>query len=159
MGGWIKMRFEDGSELAYEIMQDIIHHHFPELQGCRIKIIFDLKKRMTGGNIILGALQKPNEMMRFFQAEEAGSEEGYDYVMRLDKKAWDLMDENEKPRLVRHELKHTNVDLDSETNPYKTRGHTIEDFYSEIRLNEDDPRWAERIAMSTVSAYEAERNG
>lgn len=151
------MRFEDGSDLAHEIMQECITEHFPELQGCRIKIIFDLKKRMSGGKIVLGSLQKPNEMLRFFTIDEAGSREGYDYVMRLDKKAWDLMERIDQKRLIRHELKHTNVDLDSETNPYKTRGHTIEDFYSEIRLNEDDPRWAERIAASTISAYEAER--
>jgi hypothetical protein len=151
------MRFEDGSDESYAIMKEMMESYFPDLQGCRIKIIFDLKKRMSGGKIVLGSLQKPNEMTRFFTIPEAGSREGYDYIIRLDKKAWDLMESSDKKRLIRHELRHTSVDLDSETNPYKTRGHTVEDFYSEIRLNEDDPRWAERIAAATISAYEAER--
>jgi hypothetical protein len=95
-------------------------------------------------------------MMRFFTIDESGSREGYDYVMRLDKKAWDLMEKPDRVRLIRHELRHSNVDIDSETNPYKLRGHTIEDFYSEIRLNQDDPKWAERIGAATLSAYERE---
>jgi len=148
------MRFEDGSDLSYEIMNDMVESYFPELQGCRIKIIFDLKKRMSGGRLILGSISKPNEMMRFFTIPETGSQEGYDYIIRLDKRAWNLMEEADHPRLIRHELRHTNVDLDSDSNPYKTRGHTIEDFYSEIRLNEDDERWAERIAMATLASYD-----
>ena len=66
------------------------------------------------------------------------------------------MELEDKKRLVRHELKHTDVDFDA-TTPYKVRGHTIEDFYSEVSLNEDDPRWAERAGLATLSAYEAER--
>jgi Putative phage metallopeptidase len=156
-GVLIKMRFEDASDTAYEIMMKLREDHFPELSGCRIKIVFDLKKRMSGTKIVLGSIQKPNEIVRFFSIPESGSDEGYDYIMRIDKKAWNLSSDEDKKRLIRHELRHTLVDTDSVTNPYKTRGHTIEDFYSEIRLNEDDPRWAERIGLSTLSAYEQER--
>jgi len=150
------MRFLDGNEDAYEIMRNVREAHFPELAGCRVKIIFDTKKRMTGGKIVLGSIQKPNELTRFFMIDEAGDEEGFDYVVRLDKKCWDLIDLADKKRLMRHELKHTDVDFDA-TTPYKIRGHTIEDFYSEVTLNEDDPRWAERAAQSTIAAYEQER--
>jgi hypothetical protein len=150
------MRFDDGSEEAYEIMHAVRERHFPELAGCNIKIIFDSKKRMTGGKIVLGSIQKPNELTRFFMIPESGTDEGFDYVVRLDKKCWDLIDPEDKKRLMRHELKHTSVDFDA-TTPYKIRGHTIEDFYSEITLNEDDPRWAERAAQSTLAAYEQER--
>jgi len=150
------MRFEDGNGESYNVMRTVREAHFPELAGCNIKIIFDLKKRMSGGKIILGSIQKPNELTRFFMIDEAGTDEGFDYVVRLDKKCWDLMELEDKKRLVRHELKHTDVDFDA-TTPYKIRGHTIEDFYSEVTLNEDDPRWAERVALSTLSAYEAER--
>ena len=97
--------------------------------------------------------------MRFFTIDESGADEGYDYLMRLDKKAWtEIMTAEDKKRLVRHELRHSDVDFDS-NNPYKIRGHSIEDFYSEISLNEDDARWGERVAAATFSAYEIERNG
>jgi len=150
------MRFLEVSEEEYNILRTVRETHFPELAGCNIKIIFDTKKRMTGGKIVLGSIQKPNELTRFFMIDEAGTDEGFDYVIRLDKKCWDLMNLEDKKRLMRHECRHTDVDFDS-TTPYKLRGHTIEDFYSEVALNEDDPRWAERAAASTVSAYEQER--
>jgi hypothetical protein len=149
------MRFDNGSEESYEIMRNLIEENFPELAGCRIKILFDNKKRMSGGKIVLGSIQKPNELTRFFMAPEAGDEEGFDYVIRLDKKCWDLIELEDKIRIIRHELRHTDVDFDS-TTPYKVRGHTIEDFYSEVNLNQDDPRWAQRVAESTMAAYEQE---
>lgn len=151
------MRFLDGSEEAYNIMRTVKEAHFPELAGCNIKIIFDTKKRMTGGKIVLGSIQKPNELTRFFMIPEAGTDEGFDYVVRLDKKCWDLIDLDSRKRLMRHELRHTDVDFDA-TTPYKVRGHTIEDFYSEVTLNEDDPRWSERAAQSTLAAYQQERD-
>lgn len=153
------MRFEEAPTEVYEILKECKEQHFPELAGCNIKVVFDLKKRMSGGKLVLGSLQKPNELMRFFTIDESGSGEGYDYLMRIDKKAWtEIMTADDKRRLVRHELKHSDVDFDS-SNPYKVRGHSIEDFYSEIPLNEDDPRWSERVAAATFSSYEIERAG
>jgi len=150
------MRFEDASSDAYEIMRSVQSDHFPELAGCNIKIIFDSKKRTSGGKITLGSIQKPNELTRFFTIDESGTDEGFDYIMRLDKKCWDLATNEDKVRLIRHELRHTDVDFDA-TTPYKVRGHTIEDFYSEVSLNEDEPRWGQRLAESTMAAYEQER--
>lgn len=151
------MRFEEAPQEAYEIMRTCLDENFPELAGCNIKIVFDLKKRTSGGKIVLGSLQKPNELLRFFTIDEAGNDEGYDYLMRIDKKAWtEVMTNDDKKRLIRHELRHSDVDMDA-SNPYKLRGHSIEDFYSEVRINEDDPRWGERVGQATNSAYEIER--
>jgi len=151
------MRFEEAPEEVYEILKECLESNFPELAGCNIKVVFDLKKRMSGGKLVIGSLQKPNELLRFFTIDEAGNEEGYDYLMRIDKKSWnEIMTTDDKRRIIRHELRHSDVDFDS-SNPYKLRGHSIEDFYSEIALNQDDPRWAERVAQATFSAYEIER--
>ena len=148
------MRFKDCTDDVFEILKKMIKKHFPELAGCNICLIFDLKKRMKGGNIVLASIQKPNEMLRFFTIDDAaGAGEGYDYVIRIDKNAWENIEEIDKERLIRHELRHTSVDFDSD-NPYKIRGHSITDFYSEVKLNEDDPRWAERVAAVTLSVYE-----
>lgn len=151
------MRFEEAPEEAYEVMNNVRTQHFPELQGCNIKIIFDLKKKMSGGKIELASLKKPNELLRFFTLDEVGNDEGYDYVMRIDKKVWtEICTAEDKKRLVRHELKHSDVDFDA-NNPYKIRGHSIEDFHSEVNLNQDDPRWADRVGAAAFSSYEIER--
>jgi len=150
------MRFEECTSDVAKITKEVIEKHFPELAGCNICLIFDKKKRMKGGNVVLASIQKPNEMLRFFTIDDAGGTgEGYDYVMRIDKNAWDNIDDIDKIRLVRHELRHTSVDFDSD-NPYKLRDHSINDFYSEVKLNEDDPRWGERVCAVTLSSYEAD---
>lgn len=148
------MRFEDCTADVAEIMKKMIEKHFPELISCNICLLFDKKKRMKGGNIVLASIQKPNEMLRFFTIDEAGGTgEGYEYVIRIDKNAWENIEKIDKERLVRHELRHTSVDFDA-NDPYKIRDHSITDFYSEVKLNEDDPRWVERVGAVTLSVYE-----
>jgi hypothetical protein len=151
------MRYEEAPTEAYDVLNVVRNEKFPELAGCNIKIIFDLKKKLSGGKIELASLRKPNELLRFFTLDEVGNDEGYDYVMRIDKKAWtEICTAEDKKRLVRHELRHSDVDFDS-ANPYKLRGHSIEDFHSEVELNTDDPRWADRVGQATFSSYEIER--
>lgn len=149
-------RYEDATEDAVDLVRIAVEAHFPELQGCNIKVLFDMKKRTSGGKIVLGRIKKANELEKHFTIEQTTNDEGFDYIVFLDKKAWELADEDDKVRLVRHELRHTHVDIDA-ASPYKLRGHTVEDFYSEIRLNQDNPRWAETLANRVVAAYEGDR--
>ena len=141
-------------EEVFDIIKDCREKHFPELSGCNITAIFDSKKRLKDGKITLASIQKPNELMKFFTIDDSGSSEGYDYVIRIDAKCWQTVaTSEEKIKIIRHELRHTNVDFDSNT-PYKIRGHSISDFHSEITLNVDDPRWGDRIAESTLAEYD-----
>ena len=40
--------------------------------------------------------------------------------------------------------------------PYKLVGHDIEDFMIEMDLNQDDPRWRNRLAAVAESVYDRE---
>jgi predicted metallopeptidase len=146
------IRFEDASEHAYELMNGLIKVHFEELVNCKILILMDLKQRMNGDKIVLGRMTKTNDLTRHLTIEESASDTGYDYIMYLDKVMWDSLGDSDRIRVIRHELRHTSLDLDAK-NPYKLRPHTIEDFHSEIHLNEDDPRWRERVAILVESRY------
>ena len=44
--------------------------------------------------------------------------------------------------------------MESESNPYKLLDHSITDFYEEVELNKDDPRWRERVATVVADIYE-----
>jgi len=70
----------------------------------------------------------------------------------------DNIDDIDRSRVIRHELRHTSVDDEAKKNPYKVRTHTIEDFYSEVDLNADDPRWRARVATLLNVKYEAQNN-
>ena len=148
-------RYEQVTSDVYEILKDVRENHFPELAGAEILCVFDTKKKQTGGKLCLASIKGTNDLQKFLTLDATGSEEGYDYIIRIDKKAWEIAETADKVRLIRHELRHTAVDHDK-PKPWGTRGHSIEDFYTEIRLNEDNPRWAQELVGRVFSAYEGE---
>lgn len=149
------MRFENATEDVRDLMNELIKENFPELTNAKIKPIFDLKKRTSKGGIVLGRFQKVNDLDKLLTEDEV--EDGFDYFLYVDKKAWEMAEDEDKVRLIRHELRHSDVDLDLDK-PYGLRGHDIEDFEEEIRLNGDNMRWAQRLADITRVAYEQERD-
>jgi len=147
-------RFEDASKETVDFVNVVRKEVFPELASANIKVLYDIKKRTSGGKMVLGRMQKTNDLLRHLTIEDAKDEEGFDYILYIDKAVYDNVDEEDKVRLVRHELQHCDVDLDSNTNPYKLRGHEISDFYDEIEFNKNDPRWLQRCATVGLSIYE-----
>jgi len=148
----IEIRFEDAPNHAYTLMKEAVKDHFPELVNASILILMDLKKRAadSGNKIVLGRMSKTNDLTRHLTIDESGSESGYDYIMYLDKLMWDNIADPDRMRVIRHELRHTQVD-----DKYGLRDHTIEDFHSEVNLNDDDPRWRERVGLVLEAKYEA----
>ena len=150
----MSQRFEDASKETVDLVNVVRKEIFPELASANIKVLYDIKKRMSGGKMVLGRMQKTNDLLRHLTIEDAKDEEGFDYILYLCKAVYDNVDEGDRVRLIRHELQHCDVDLDSNTNPYKLRGHEISDFYDEIEYNKNDPRWAERCVAVAESIYE-----
>jgi hypothetical protein len=149
-------RFVDADEDVIDVVSSVKEETFPELAQANIKIIMDQKKRTSGGKYVLGRMKKTNELERHLSVNEAGTQDGFDYIMYLDEMAWNIATPEERKKLVRHELRHCELDNDSNTNPYKVKGHDIEDFEAEIRLNADDPGWANRLGERVQLEYEAE---
>ena len=148
------LRYEEVNDDVSAMVKEIKAQHFPELKNAKIKVLFDVKKRKSGGMMVLGRIMKTNDLLRHLTIDEAGAVEGYDYIMTLDKLCWDNITKIDKERLVRHELRHTVFDMEAESNVYKLQDHTISDFYEEIELNKDDPRWRERLSTLVQDIYE-----
>jgi hypothetical protein len=149
-------RFEDAPESVIALVDEVQDKWFPELSRARFKILFDTKKRKSRGLWILARIQRTNEILRHLTKEEARSEVGFDYLLYLDKALWEAIEEKDRIRIVRHELRHCFYDLESKGSPYKLVGHDVEDFLSEIDLNKDDPRWRERCAAVATSLYDTD---
>lgn len=148
-------RFEDVTESVNTLVRNIRDRDFPGLVGAKIKNLFDLKKRSSGGKMVLGRMQRTNDLLRHLTTDESDSDEGYDYIMYLDKMVYENIDDEDRIRLVRHELRHCLVDIEARS-PYKLIGHDIEDFEEEIRLNADNMGWASRCAAVGLSMYESD---
>lgn len=151
----MEMRFEEVTDNVYDVLRNVRTEYFSELANANILPIFDTKKRVSKGKLVLASIRKVNELQRFLTINESGSLDGFDYILTIDKEAWNIAEDIDKVRIIRHELRHTEVDGSSDK-PYKLRGHSIEDFYSEVELNKDDPRWAERLVASVTSIYDNE---
>jgi hypothetical protein len=148
------IRYEQASDEAVDLLNGVQNLHFPELKNAKIALLYDLKKRTVSGKVMLGQIKKPNDLIRHFTKDEAVAIEGYDYIIILDKVCFENVPETDRIRILRHELRHTFYDIESEDNPYKLVDHDITDFHAEVELNKDDPRWAHRCATLTADIYE-----
>jgi hypothetical protein len=150
------LRYEDVSETVTDMFRRVKSQHFPELKNAKIKVLFDLKKRKSGGQLVIGRIVKANDLIRHL-TKNGNAEEGYDFIVTLDKKCWDHITDEDRVKILRHELRHTSYDLESEDNPYKLVDHSILDFYEEVEMNQGDPRWRERVAVLAEDIYEQEK--
>jgi hypothetical protein len=151
------IRYEEVTDDVRRLLDKVLADHFGELKNAKIIALFDVKKRVSGGQIVLGHIKKTNDLIRHLTREDASSAEGYDYIITIDKKGWETIDDRDRVRLLRHELRHTYFDIDAKENPYKLLDHTISDFYEEIELNKDDPKWRQRVATMLADIYEQQK--
>jgi hypothetical protein len=151
------LRYEEVTEEARKLLDEVQATHFPELKNAKIIMLFDLKKRTSGGRVVLGRIMKTNDLLRHLTKNEAVAIEGYDYIVSLDKQGWDAIGHDDRVRVLRHELRHTHYDIESEANPYRLIDHSITDFYEEVELNKDDPRWRERVVTVVADIYEQQK--
>jgi len=149
----MEKRFEDVTQNENDLLREIRAEFFPELRNAKFLLLFDLKKRQTDGKIVLGRIQKSNDLVRHLTENEE-IEDGIDYIITLDKVAFQSIQDVDKKRILRHEIRHAFFDAESEKNPYKILPHDLEDFYAEVELNKDDVNWRQRVADLTSAIYE-----
>ncbi len=151
------LRYDEVTDDVIRTFNEVQAKYFPELKNAKIIILFDLKKRTSGGRVVLGRIMKTNDLLRHLTKDDAIAIDGVDYIITLDKQGWDAIGNEDRVRVLRHELRHTYYDIESEDNPYKLIDHSITDFYEEVDLNKDDPRWRERVATVVSDIYEQQK--
>lgn len=148
------MRYEDANESLVEVYLKIAEERFPNTcANLNIKLMFDTKRRVSRGKLTLASVEIASEKIKYFTKNEVELD-GVDYILIVDKKAWELANEKDKARLVSHELRHVFVD---ETGKRKLLPHDIEDFAAEVKLNVDDPAWGNNLVTLVVDVYEQEK--
>lgn len=146
-------RFIDINESVVETFIDVMESRFPNLAQLKIKLIFDTKRRVKQGEIVLASTEIASEKIKFFSKDNLAVE-GYDIVIIFDMKAWELSPESNRKRIMSHELRHVFLD---EKGKVKLMPHDISDFRAEQKLNEDDPDWAFTLSILVNDIYEQEK--
>lgn len=148
------MRYEDASENLVEVYLQVAEERFPTTcANLNIKLMFDTKRRVRQGKLILASIEIASEKIKYFTKNDVNVD-GVDYVLTVDRKAWELANVNDKVRLLSHELRHVYVD---EEGRRKLIPHDIEDFVVEVKLNTDDPDWATKLVTLVADIYEQEK--
>ena len=146
-------RYEDAPSEVTDLVLGVKDNAFPLLRQAKIKVLFDTKGRKSQGDFIFARIQRTNDVLRHLTRDEARSDEGFDYIIYLDKEVWKALDKPDRVRIVRHELRHCFYDIEAKSTPYKLVGHDVEDFQAEIEYNKSDPAWRERVAGVAASIY------
>lgn len=147
------IKYEDVDESVIETFLEVAEENFETIGQLKLKFVFNTKKTVKNGKICLGRCELASDKIRFFSKDDIAIE-GYDYVVTLDKKAWQFSDKNMRKRLMRHELRHILID---EKGKLKIAPHDVEDFRIEMKLNQDDPDWGHKLAVITEAAYDQEK--
>jgi hypothetical protein len=150
------MRYEPATTHIVSLFEEVRREHFPELASVEIMILLDTKKSKAKGKLLLGKIKKASEVEKYLTSDNmpvgtTGPEEGYDFIMFLDKVMTTFCDDVDIKRIIRHELRHIFI---TERGKLTLIPHSLEDFYEEVELNNDDPRWAPRVAEMVTLIYE-----
>lgn len=143
-------RYLPGDNSLNEVLTQVINDRFPMFQGVSFYVVFDTKKRIKKGKIVLASVELTNDKLKFFTADDVAPE-GYDYILIVDQVAWQSAKDDDRARLISHELRHVYID---EKGRCKIMDHDIEDFLAEIKLNQDKPDWAHKLADLTLMIYD-----
>jgi len=141
---------DDGS--LGEVYRKVIDKHFSFMINASTKLFFDTRRKVSKGRLVFGTCKLARDMERFLTQEEV--EYGYDFFVIIDKKFWDLADDDDKVRLMRHECRHMTT---NDQGDFVLLPHDIEDFAAEIELNADKPVWALRMGEIVEAAYDQEK--
>ena len=146
-------RFENAPIQVVEQVNNIIskYSEFKHLLDANIIILMDLKKRVSGGKIVLGRAKKANDIEKCIYTDPDGVTQSIDFILSFDKNVFDVIDENDRERVIRHELSHCSV---NEKGNFIVVPHEITDFYSEIEFNRTDPQWLDRVSTIADSIYD-----
>jgi len=146
-------RYLPASQDLENVFYEVLNDRFPGMVNIQFKLLFDTKKRLKKGKLILATTELANEKIKYFSADEAAPE-GVDYIIIVDSVAWEYAQEDDKRRIISHELCHVFVD---EKGKYKLIDHDITDFIAEIKRNEDKPYWINDLGDLVESIYEQEK--
>ena len=146
-------RYEDSDDGLTEVFLNVLEEHFPQLQYLKVKLIYDLKQRISKGRLVLASIETASPKIKYLSKDKIAID-GYDLLMIADQKAWEVASIDQRVKLIRHELRHVQID---ETGGVKIVGHEIEDFHIEVKLNKDNPEWRMQLATLTRDMYEQEK--
>jgi len=147
-------QFRKADSSVYSTFLDMIEKVFPELSGYSFGLLFREKIKKSRGGLILAEACQPGKLLSYFAKNDNGNP--FDFLIIVDEMAWSCAADDDKIRIMRHELRHINI---SEKGVPRLIGHDFQDFYIEVELNKDNPSWCQHVAEVTLAGYAQVKDG
>lgn len=147
------LRYEDADKDLLDTFRDVMEERFPVYATLNFKLVYDTKPRLKDGKMVFASIELPSAKLKYFSTDD-DVEEGYDYIMFIFLRTWQLASIEDKRRIISHELRHVFIDGNG---GLKLIGHDIADFYPEMELNKDDPEWSRNLAAKTQDVVDQEK--
>lgn len=147
-------RYEDCDESLVSVFLRVVEERFPSYGNLKFKLVYDLKRRVKNGKILLASIEPASAKIKYFSKDD-NAVDGYDYVLTVDRLAWDRAEEDDRIRLISHQLCHVFVD---EMGKCKKLPHDISDFAVEVERNKDKPNWHINLSMLVDDIYGQEKD-
>lgn len=143
-------RYYQADGVTQTLLEKVREERFEGLEGARIKLIMDLKPKIDKlrGEMVIASIKTTNDVEKYLTEQNNGD---YDYFIFINGLVWDLAGENDRKRILSHELCHAFID---DKGNYKVIHHDIEDFFAEVERNKDDPMWKQALSAVAVAKYE-----
>jgi len=147
------LRYEDADKDLLNTFRSVLEERFPVYATLNFKLVYDTKPRIKDGKMVFASIELPSAKLKYFSTDSS-VEEGYDYIMFVFLRAWQLASIEDKRRMISHELRHVFIDGNG---GLKLIGHDVADFYAEIELNKDDPEWLRNLTDKTQDVIDQEK--
>lgn len=149
--------YESVEDIDMAVLTKVRDEHFMELSDARIGMIFDTRDKRKK---FIAKIVKANDILRFYSSDEAGEEDGYDYVIIIDQFVWTSpgVTDVDRNNIIRHELRHIDFKPEKKTRKgqYGLKKHDVESFMMELELlrQEGTPNWEQTIKEVAASLYD-----
>ena len=142
-------RYYEAEPATKNLFDKVREERFEGLEGVKIKLIMDLKPKIDKlrNAMVFAYIKTTNEVEKYLTEQE----NEYDYFIFINSLVWDLASEKDKKRILSHELRHCFI---NEKGNFKIIRHDIEDFFAEIKLNEDDPMWKQSLSTIAMAKFD-----
>ena len=145
-------RYYEADNSVVVLMNKLIDDRFKSLAAAKIKAVMDSKPKIDKlrNAMTFAYIKTANEVEKYL-TKDGYNLGGMDYFIFINDLVWELANDKDKERIMSHELRHAFVD---EKGNYRVVRHDIEDFYEEVKLNEDDPMWGQALGTIAMAKYE-----
>lgn len=146
--------FKKADSSVYSTFLELIEKTFPELSGYSFGLLFREKIKRSRGGVIVAQICMPTKLLSYFAKNDDGNP--FDFLLIADEMAWACARDEDRIRIIRHELRHVNI---SEKGVPRLVDHDFQDFYAEVDLNADDPSWLQKLVEITLAGYNQVKDG